>query len=205
MKLPGLQIPPFPVNMLYPDSCQGCVPLSFWNQDRSITSLHNFTQHHHSPPHSLPFFPCALLPSFTGLTHHCHKTILGLSNERGLKTVAQNVFHPPTPLPGKSPIPLLLVSSLLPMSQPSFILLFPKASTSATVQRDSQPLCRLYVCLIQATAMCTCGLPSLGTKSSHEGLPVRGHSNSCFPLEKERGKNNQNENKNHYTQDSNIK
>lgn len=33
------------------------------------------------------------MPSFTRLTHYCHQTILGLSNERGLNTVAQNVFH----------------------------------------------------------------------------------------------------------------
>lgn len=69
------------------------MPLSFWNRDRSITSLHNFTQHHHFPPHSLQFSPYTLMPSFTELTHYCHQMILGLSNERGLNTVAQNVFH----------------------------------------------------------------------------------------------------------------
>lgn len=45
-----------------------------------------------SQPAVLPY---ALLPNFTRLTHYCHQTILGLSNERGLKTVAPNVFHPP--------------------------------------------------------------------------------------------------------------
>lgn len=52
--------------------------------------------------------------------------------------------------------------------------------------------------------MCTCGLPSLGTKSSHEGIPVCGHSNFCFPLERERRKNNKNEN-DHNSNDFNNK
>lgn len=157
--------------MLSPVGCQGCVPLSFWNRDRSITSLHNFTQHHHFPPHSLQFSPYTLMPSFTGLTHYCHQMILRLSNERGLNTVAGNVFHClhiAWKISHSSPPGLQSFTHVSAFLYPA---VYP-AVASATIQRDSQPLCRLCVCLIPATTMCTCGLPSLGTKSSHEGLPV---------------------------------
>lgn len=101
-----------------------------------------------------------------------------------------------------------LASILLPVSWPSFMLLFRNAFASTqSRETPSYSAACMCMCIIEADTMCTCGLLSQGTEISHEGLPVSSHSNISPPLERERGKNNKNENENddHNTNDFNNK
>lgn len=63
MKLPGLQIPPSPVNVLCPDGCQGCVPLSGTGIEVSwvYTTLHNTITSHLTACCSSPVHSCQAL------------------------------------------------------------------------------------------------------------------------------------------------